>query len=265
MENNMKKFGILTTIAALVLSANTAFANETIKVGATPVPHAEILEAVKPVLAKEGYDLEIVEFNDYVQPNLATSDGQLDANYFQHLPYLESFVKERGSDLVSVAGVHIEPIAIYSHKIKDLKDLKEGSTVAIPNDPTNGGRALLLLQSAGLITLDDPKSITATSLDIKDNPKNLKFSELEAPQLPRSLDDADISVINVNYAIGAGLNPVKDSLFIEGADSPYVNVIVANSKTKDSAKVKALIKAVQTPEIKKFIEDKYQGSVVAAF
>ena len=174
-------------------------------------------------------------------------------------------MKERGSDLVNVGGIHIEPMGIYSRKIKDLKDLKDGATVAIPNDPTNGGRALLLLQSAGLITLEDPKSVTSTPLDIKDNNKNLNFKELEAPQLPRSLDDTDISIINTNYAIGAGLNPLKDALFIENSDSPYVNIVVANSKTAKKAGVKALVKALKSPEVKKFIEEKYKGAVVAAF
>lgn len=263
----MNKFKSLLGLAAVTAASFsfTAQANETITIGATPVPHVEILEFVKPVLVKEGYDLKITEFNDYVQPNLAVADNQLDCNFFQHLPYLESFVKERGSDLVNVGGIHIEPMGIYSRKIKDLKDLKDGATVAIPNDPTNGGRALLLLQSAGLITLEDPKSVTSTPLDIKDNNKNLNFKELEAPQLPRSLDDTDISIINTNYAIGASLNPLKDALFIENSDSPYVNIVVANSKTAKKAGVKALVKALKSPEVKKFIEEKYKGAVVAAF
>lgn len=265
--NIMNKIKSLLGLAALT-AASVSFsanANETITVGATPVPHAEILEAVKPILAKEGFDLKITEFNDYVQPNLAVSDGQLDCNFEEHEPYLKAFVKERGSDLVNVGGVHIEPMGVYSKKIKDLKDLKDGATVAIPNDPTNGGRALLLLQAAGLITIEDPKSVTATPLDVKENKKNLNFKELEAPQLPRALDDTDISIINTNYAIGAGLNPLKDSLYIESSDSPYVNIIVANSKTAKSAGVQALVKALRTPEIKKFILDKYQGAVVPAF
>ena len=263
----MNKIKSLLFLATLTVASGsfTAQANETITIGATPVPHVEILEVVKPILAKEGFDLKITEFNDYVQPNLAVADGQLDCNFFQHLPYLESFVKDRGSDLVNVGGIHIEPMGVYSRKIKDLKDLKDGATVAIPNDPTNGGRALLLLQSAGLITLEDPKSVTSTPLDIKDNKKNLNFKELEAPQLPRSLDDTDISIINTNYAIGASLNPLKDALFIEKSDSPYVNIVVANSKTAKSSGVQALLKALRSPEIKKFILDKYQGAVVPAF
>ena len=254
-----------TAALAFAVSSFSANANETVSVGATPVPHVEILEVVKPILEKQGVDLKIVEFNDYVQPNLSVSDGQLDANYFQHRPYLESFVKDRGSDLVEVAGVHIEPMGLYSHKIEKLDELKDGATVAIPNDPTNGARALLLLQSAGLIELEDPSNITATVLDIKTNSKNLNFKELEAAQLPRSLDDVDAAVINTNFAISANLNPIKDSIIIEKSDSPYVNVLVANSKSAQKEGIKALVKALQSKEVKEFIEKKYNGAVVAAF
>lgn len=264
----MKHLGIISSVlafsAAVAFSA-PSYAAQTIKVGATPVPHAEILNFVKPILKKEGYNLKIVEFNDYVQPNIATADGQLDANYFQHTPYLENFNKEHNLTLKVVAGVHIEPMAVYSKSLKKLDELKEGATIAIPNDPTNGGRALLLLQKAGLITLKDAKSITSTPLDVKDNAKKLKFKELEAAQLPRSLGDVDAAVINTNYAIGAGLNPLKDSLFIEDKDSPYVNVLVASDKTKDSAGVKALAKALNSKEVADFIKEKYKGSVFPAF
>ena len=263
----MKKFSVFA--ASLLLSASAlafnAEAAETVTVGATPVPHAEILEFVKPILAKEGYDLKIVEFNDYVQPNLATDDGQLDANFFQHVPYLDSFNKEHGLSLVKVAGVHIEPIAVYSRTLKKLDELKDGALVSIPNDHTNGGRALLLLQKAGLITLSDPDSITATPLDIKDNPKKLKIKELEAAQLPRSLDEVDLAVINTNFAIGAGLNPLKDALFIEDKDSPYVNVLVASAKSKDAKGVQALAKILNTKEVADFILKKYDGAVIPAF
>ena len=258
----MKK--LLLSVAALALSFSSNAA-ETLTIGATPVPHVEILEVVKPDLKSQGIDLKIVEFNDYVQPNTSVSDKLLDLNFFQHRPYLDSFIKDHGSDLVEVGGIHIEPIGFYSHKIKDLKDLKKGATIAIPNDPTNGGRALLLLQSAGLITLEDPKSISATPLDIKDNKLNLNIKELEAPQLPRSLDDVDGAIINTNYAIDAGLNPLKDALFIENADSPYVNVVVGNSQSVKKDSVKALLKALQSDKVKKFINDKYNGAVVAAF
>lgn len=258
----MKK--LLLSVAALALSFSSNAA-ETLTIGATPVPHVEILEVVKPDLKAQGIDLKIVEFNDYVQPNTSVSDKLLDLNFFQHRPYLDSFIKDHGSDLVEVGGIHIEPIGFYSHKLKDLKDLKKGATIAIPNDPTNGGRALLLLQTAGLITLEDPKSISATPLDIKDNKLNLNIKELEAPQLPRSLDDVDAAIINTNYAIDAGLNPLKDALFIENADSPYVNVVVGNSQSVKKDSVKALLKALQSDKVKKFINDKYNGAVVAAF
>ena len=258
----MKK--LLLSVAALVLSFSSNAA-ETLTIGASPVPHVEILEVVKPDLKAQGIDLKIVEFNDYVQPNTSVSDKLLDLNFFQHRPYLDSFIKDHGSDLVEVGGIHIEPIGFYSHKLKDLKDLKKGATIAIPNDPTNGGRALLLLQTAGLITLEDPKAISATPLDIKENKLNLNIKELEAPQLPRSLDDIDAAIINTNYAIDAGLNPLKDALFIENADSPYVNVVVGNSQSVKKDRVKALLKALQSDKVKKFINDKYNGAVVAAF
>lgn len=258
----MKK--LLLSVAALVLSFSSNAA-ETLTIGASPVPHVEILEVVKPDLKAQGIDLKIVEFNDYVQPNTSVSDKLLDLNFFQHRPYLDSFIKDHGSDLVEVGGIHIEPIGFYSHKLKDLKDLKKGATIAIPNDPTNGGRALLLLQTAGLITLEDPKAISATPLDIKENKLNLNIKELEAPQLPRSLDDIDAAIINTNYAIDAGLNPLKDALFIENADSPYVNVVVGNSVSVKKDSVKALLKALQSDKVKKFINDKYNGAVVAAF
>lgn len=258
----MKK--LLLSVAALALSFSSNAA-ETLTIGATPVPHVEILEVVKPDLKAQGIDLKIVEFNDYVQPNTSVSDKLLDLNFFQHRPYLDSFIKDHGSDLVEVGGIHIEPIGFYSHKLKDLKDLKKGATIAIPNDPTNGGRALLLLQTAGLITLEDPKAISATPLDIKENKLNLNIKELEAPQLPRSLDDVDAAIINTNLAIDAGLNPLKDALFIENADSPYVNVVVGNSQSAKKDSVKALLKALQSDKVKKFINDKYNGAVVAAF
>ena len=262
----MKKIAAVLALTLGLAYGTSAGAAETISVGASPVPHAEILEFVKPLVAKEGVELKIVEFNDYVQPNLATDDGQLDANYFQHRPYLVSFVNEHSlKNLKEVATVHIEPIAIYSRTIKDITKVADGASVAIPNDPTNGGRALLLLQKAGLITLENPESITSTPLDIKDNPKGLKFTELEAPQLPRSLDEVDLAVINTNYAIGANLNPVKDSIFIEDKDSPYVNILVANTGSVDKEGMKILIKALNSDDTRKFINEKYQGAVVPAF
>lgn len=248
-------------------STNQQVQNEkvTIKVGASPVPHAEILEVVKPILEKEGINLEIVEFTDYVQPNLKLAEKELDANYFQHIPYLEEFSKEHNLDLTYIAKVHIEPMGAYSQKIKNLGELKEGATVAIPNDPTNAGRALLLLQTAGLIKLKPEAGIKATVGDIVENPKGLKITELEAATLPRVLPDVDLAVINTNYALEAGLVPTKDALIIEDANSPYVNVLVVRKGDESRPELKKLAEALNSPEVKKFIEEKYQGAVVPAF
>ncbi len=259
-------FLISAALAAAVsaLTLGSAQAGE-LKIGVTPVPHAEIIEFIKPALKKEGVDIKIVEFNDYVQPNLAVDSKELDLNFFQHAPYLDSFISEHGSKLINLFGVHIEPIGAYSSRVKDVKDLKEGAKVAIPNDPTNGGRALLLLQTQGLLSLKDPKSITSTVQDIKENKLGLKFIELEAPQLPRSLDEVDLAIINTNYAIDAGLNPIKDALFIEDGNSPYVNVVVGNPDSAKNPDTEVLKKVLLSDEVKKFILDKYQGAVVPAF
>ena len=236
----------------------------TLKVGVSPVPHAEILGAVKDKLAKEGVNVEIIEFTDYVQPNLALNDKNLDANYFQHKPYLDEFARSRNLKLVSAGAIHLEPMSVFSKKIKDLKDLPDGARVAIPNDPTNGGRALLVLQSAGLIKLRDGAPITATPQDIKENKKNLQFSELEAPQLPRSLEDADISVININFALEAKLNP-KDAIFTESSDSPYANIVAVREGDETRPEIKKLIEALTSQESKDYIEKKYNGAIKAAF
>ena len=236
----------------------------TLKVGVSPVPHAEILGAVKDKLAKEGINVEIIEFTDYVQPNLALNDKNLDANYFQHKPYLDEFAQSRNLKLVSAGAIHLEPMSVFSKKIKDLKDLPDGARVAIPNDPTNGGRALLVLQSAGLIKLRDGALITATPQDITENKKNLQFSELEAPQLPRSLEDADISVININFALEAKLNP-KDAIFTESSDSPYANIVAVREGDETRPEIKKLIEALTSQESKDFIEKKYNGAIKAAF
>jgi D-methionine transport system substrate-binding protein len=250
--------------AAFALGA-PAMAAEKLTVAATQVPHAEILEFVKPTLAKEGVDLDIKVFSDYVQPNMATVDKQVDVNFFQHKPYLDTFNQDRKTDLVAVAAVHVEPFGAYSRKIKAVTALKEGATVAIPNDPTNAGRALLLLQKQGLIKLKNPTDLRATPLDVTDNPKRLKFRELEAAMLPRSLDDVDLALINTNYALEAGLVPTKDALFIEGADSPYANVLVARPDNKDAPAVRQLVQALHTPAVKQYILEKYKGAVVPAF
>ena len=240
-------------------------AKTVLKVGATPVPHAEILNVVKPLLAKEGIDLVIVEMNDYVRPNLAVADKELDANFFQHVPYLNKFISERNLQLAYTTKVHIEPMGIYSQKIKNLNDLSNGAQVGIPNDPTNGGRALSILAQAGLIKMKDGVGVKGTVKDVTDNPKKLVFKELEAPQLPRALADVDLALINTNYAIEAKLNPTKDALFIEGADSPYTNIVVARKDRANGADIAKLMSALHSADTKKFIQEKYKGAVVPAF
>ena len=257
----MKK---LIALLALAVAGVSAQAGE-LKVAATAVPHAEILEFVKPALEKEGVILTIQVFNDYVQPNVQVSEKRLDANFFQHQPYLDEFNQSRKTSLVTVVGVHIEPFGAYSRKIKDLNSVPQGGTVAIPNDATNGGRALLLLDKAGVIKLKDSANIMATPKDIVENPHKLKFRELEAAMLPRVLDQVSLALINTNYALEAGLNPSKDALVIEGSDSPYVNVLVARPDNQDSEDMQKLVKALHSDAVKQFIADKYKGAIVAAF
>lgn len=237
----------------------------TVKVGATPEPHAKILEFVKEKLAAEGVNLEVIVFNDYVQPNVQVYEKQLDANFFQHVPYLDEFNAEKGYDLVKVTGVHIEPIGAYSSKISAIEELKDGAKVAIPNDATNGGRALALLAKHNLITLKDGVGILATVQDIADNPKKLEIVELEAATLPRVLPDVDVAVINTNYALEAGLVPTRDALFIEESDSPYVNILVSRPDNKDDEAIRKLAAALNSAEVKQFIEETYEGAVVPAF
>ena len=237
----------------------------TIKVGATPEPHAKILEFVKEKLAAEGVNLEVIVFNDYVQPNVQVYEKQLDANFFQHVPYLDEFNAKKGYDLVKVTGVHIEPIGAYSSKISAIEELKDGAKVAIPNDATNGGRALALLAKHNLITLKDGVGILATVQDIADNPKKLEIVELEAATLPRVLPDVDVAVINTNYALEAGLVPTRDALFIEESDSPYVNILVSRPDNKDDEAIRKLAAALNSAEVKQFIEETYEGAVVPAF
>lgn len=260
----MKKTLVISAFAAL-LATGLAQAAEKLTVAATAVPHAEILELVKPQLAKEGVDLQIKVFTDYVQPNLQVDQKNIDANYFQTKPYLDNFNKGKGTHLVIVAGVHVEPFGAYSHKYKSLKDLPSGATVAIPNEGSNSGRALLLLQKSGLLKLKDPTNALSTPKDIVENPKKLKFRELDAAMLARVLDQVDLALINTNYALEAKLNPVKDSLALEDRSSPYVNYLVARPDNKDSAAIKKLAAALTSPQVKAFIEGKYAGAVVPAF
>jgi len=247
-------------------ASNAASEAKVLKVGATPVPHAEILEKVKPVLEKEGIRLEIVEFSDYVQPNLALNDKELDANFFQHEPYLKNFVEEHKElKLKNAAGIHVEPMGVYSRKIKDLKNLTDGASIAIPNDPTNGGRALLLLDKAGLLKIKDGVGEKATVQDIEKNPRNIQFREVEAAQLPRTLEDVDAAVINTNYAMQIDLVPTKDALFMEDRTSPYVNIIAVREGDENRPEIQALLKALKSDDIKKFIEENYKGAIVPAF
>ncbi|KEO82265.1 MetQ/NlpA family ABC transporter substrate-binding protein [Tumebacillus flagellatus] len=237
----------------------------TLKVGASPVPHEEILKAIEPQLEKEGVKLDIVTFNDYVQPNLKLADGTLDANFFQHVPYMESFAKDHKLDLTALTAVHVEPIGGYSKKYKSVDELPDGATIAVPNDVTNEGRVLVLLQKKGLIKLKDGVGINGTLKDITENKKNFKFKELEAAMLPRVLPEVDLDMINTNYALEAKLVPTKDALILEDKDSPYANVLTVNTKDKDNEALKKLAQALNSPEAKKFIEDKYQGSIIPAF
>ncbi len=257
----MKK--LLAAFAAV--AALSAHANDTLTVAATAVPHAEILDFVKPQLAKEGVDLNVKVFTDYIQPNVQVAEKRMDANFFQHQPYLDEFNKSKGTNLVAVTGVHLEPLGAYSSKWKALTDLPGGANVVIPNDATNGGRALLLLQKVGLIKLKNPTDILSTPKDIVENTKDLKIRELEAATLPRVLTQVDLALINTNYALEAKLDPSKDALAIEGNDSPYVNILVARPDNKDSPAMQKLAAALHSPELKAFILEKYKGAVQPAF
>ncbi|MBQ7159848.1 MAG: MetQ/NlpA family ABC transporter substrate-binding protein [Treponema sp.] len=263
----MKKT-VFFALAALVLAATgcSKKSADVLTVGATPEPHAAMLNLIVDDLAKEGVTLKVVEFTDYVTPNEAVENGQIDANFFQHIPYLESFNSERGYHLTNAGGVHVEPLALYSHKYKAAKDIPTGAKIAIPNDPTNEGRALLLLQAAGYITLNPLAGLTAVPSDILDNKKNLKFAEIEAASLPRVLDDVDAAIINGNYALPAGLTATKDGLIVEGADSPYVNIIAVKAGRENDAAIQKLVKAIRSQKIKDYIAEHYpNGEVVAVF
>jgi D-methionine transport system substrate-binding protein len=242
---------VLPLLMSLGFSAHAAD-GKTLRIGVTPFPHAEIARVAAPLLAKEGITLEIKEFNDYVQPNLALADKSLDANFFQHQPYLDNMNRERKLDLVAVAKIHIEPLGFYSQKIKTLAELKTGDRVAVPNDPTNEARALRLLEKNGLLTLKPGDLVTVR--DVTANPRELKLIELEAAQLPRSLPDVRAAVINTNFATEAGLIPSRDAIVIEDKDSPYANIVVVRQSSAASAEAKALVKAFQSPEVKAYIE-----------
>ncbi len=251
-------------------SSTSSADDKTVTVAASPTPHAEILtNAVASELEKEGYTLKVKEFTDYIQPNDVTEQGEVDANYFQHQPYLDSFNEEKGTHLVSVAAVHFEPFGLYAGKTASLDALADGATVAVPNDTTNEARALLLLQQEGLIKLADGAGITATTKDIVENPKNLKITELEAANIPNALADVDVACINGNYAQAAGLSVDKDALAVEATDSlaaeTYANVLVVKDGNQNSDKIKALAKALTSESVRTYINNTYNGAVVPVF
>ena len=259
---------VLAIALTLALAACGGGDSKTIKVGATPAPHAEILEVVEDILAQDGYTLEIVEYDDYVTPNTSLEDGSLDANYFQHITYMNEFNAEHGTHLVSAAGIHYEPFGLYAGKTASLAELTDGAQIAVPNDGTNEARALLLLEQEGLIKLKEGVGLSATASDIAENPHNYKIVELEARLLPTTLQDVDVAVINGNYAIDAGLK-VSDAIAVEAAGGAaaeaYVNVLAVKEGKEDSAGIQALVKALQSEEVRSFIADTYDGAVVALF
>jgi len=252
-------------VAASLISSPVLAQDKPLKMGVTAGPHAEIMEQVKKLLDKDGVKMQIIEFTDYIQPNAALAGGDLDANSYQHQPYLDAQVKDRGYKLVSIGSTITFPMGVYSKKIKSLNDLKPGARVGVPNDPTNGGRALLVLQAKGVIKLRADAGLKATPLDVVENPKKVKIVELDAAQLPRSLDDFDAAVINGNFAESAGLSPTKDAIAVEAATGPYANVIAVRIADKDKPWVAKLLKAYHSAEVKKFVQEKYKGSVITSW
>lgn len=236
-----------------------------IRIGVSPEPHAKIIELIKEDLEKQGIKVEIIEFTDYQKPNFALAEGELDANFFQHEPYMNNFREKNNLDIVSIGGVHIEPMGLYSSKYSSIDELKDNCEIAIPNDPTNGGRALLLLEKHGLIKLREGADTLATENDIVENPQNIKIVPLEAAQLPRVLNDVDGAVINGNYALEAGLVPTKDALILEDKDSPYANIVAVRKGEENLEKFKKLMEALHSEKVRKFIEENYNGGVIPAF
>ena len=260
-----KRLFIQAALAVATAGAFSAHAQDAIKIGVTAGPHAQIMEHVKQVAAKDGLKIQIIEFSDYVQPNAALASGDLHANSYQHEPYLEAQIKDRGYKFTKLANTVNFPIGLYSKKVKNLDDLPQGAKFGIPNDPTNGGRVLLLLQDQGLVKLKPNAGLKATPLDVIENPKKLRFVELDAAQLPRSLDDLDASAINTNFAISAGLNPKQDAIALERADSPYVNILVVRAADKNAPWATKLVKAYHDASTKAFVDQEFQGSVMAGF
>ena len=266
----MKKFILFILITILSFSFLTGCSKEKsdenlIRIGVSPEPHKKIVELVKEDLENEGIKIEIIEFTDYIKPNLALDENELDANFFQHEPYMNSFREEKNIDIISIGGVHIEPMGLYSSKYNSINELEDGSEIAIPNDVTNGGRALLLLEKHGLIKLKDGVDILATENDVEENPKNLKFKPLEAAILPRILNDVDGAIINGNYALEADLVPTEDSILLEDKDSPYANIISIREGEETQERFVKLMEALQSDKVKKFIEENYNGGVIPAF
>jgi D-methionine transport system substrate-binding protein len=268
----MKRRSLLALLPALLLAAcgggqsgNASADPATLTVAATAVPHAEILEHIKPVLAKQGVTLNVRVFNDYVQPNLQVNQGNIDVNYFQTGPYLDEFNKAQKTDLKPIAGIHIEPLGAYSRKWKSLDQLPARAVVAIPNEPSNGGRALLVLQKAGVIGLRDPANPLSTVRDITANPRNIVLRELESATLPRTLGEVDLALINTNYALDAGLNPMRDALAIEDDKSPYVNFVVGKPGAEKDPRVQKLVAALRSDDVRAFMAERYKGAVIPAF
>ncbi|MDR3259340.1 MAG: MetQ/NlpA family ABC transporter substrate-binding protein [Fusobacteriaceae bacterium] len=255
----MKKIILLSLLITSVLFAKP------VKIGVTPIPNPDVLEFIREDLKKEGIEIEIIVFSDYTTPNIALAEGALDANAFQHIPFLNTFKKDKNYDLTEVGVTFVSPIALFSKKYKTLEAIPAGAEIAIPNDATNGGRALILLHDKGVIKLKDPTNLLATPLDIVENPKNYKITELEAPQLPRVLGDVDAAVINANYAVEAGLSPTDDNIIIEDANSPYVNVFAVRTPDKDREDIKKIVKAYQTEKVRKFILETFKGAYVPVF
>lgn len=261
----MKKI-ILTLLLVLGITAcGNSTEETTIKVGATPVPHAKFLELIKDDLKEEGINLEIVEFNDYLTPNLSLEDGSIDANFFQHEPYLIDNCETQNLDLVSIGAVHIEPLALYSDKYDSIDQIPDGGEILIPNDPTNGARALLLLDKHGLIKLADPTDIKATEKDIVENPHNFKFTALEAAAIPSSYKDGDAAIINSNFALTVDLVPTRDGLIIEDKDNPFANIVAVRKEDENKEELQKLLKALQSDKIKNYIEEEYKGEIIPAF
>ncbi|MGL4666913.1 MAG: MetQ/NlpA family ABC transporter substrate-binding protein [Saezia sp.] len=265
MQKRVFLLGVAATAFSLLFSGAALAQGQVFRVGVTPGPHAQIMEKVKEVAARDGLKIEILEFSNYVVPNQALASKELDANSFQHKPYLENQVKAQNLNLVSAADTVLLPMAVYSKKITSIADLRDKAVVGIPNDPSNGGRALLVLQQMGLIKLDPNAGLLVTPTNIIENPKKLEFFELEAAQLPHSLAEFDIAVVNTNYAMVAGLNPKKDSIFIEGVDSPYVNIIAVRAEDKDSERVAAFVRAYHSEEVKAFVNEISDGAILPSW